>query len=444
MISILPIVFDRIEAYAKPLYGFQNTSLATSKHFSERLGPSQDLEQMVLEFLRRQEKAGSPTIAVSVVIDAVKTSNLHIERGYTVVDSSNTVDSTQIKEAEAARLEWPAVYMRTTTHRALSINPGGLLGGMRRSASRKDRVTSRSHEDDSITSTPSSKILHSWSVDGSPVARSRQEATQLNVLEYAPDSGSVASSWPHSSWNSLVALLTGKNEIPSSPLQEEEDTKTSFLDRWERASIRNLEVDFKSLAKWPGSVETAPSDSPLLSSPKTQRSSVQTSYHISALSDYTWLVIMVKVGEESRWHRRRANKLIEEEVQSFLSDFSTHLRVGNWFRASHAHKLRQEMMKPLSSASSSGYRDFDIVDKLKMKQARKWDKVDLDELLQSLKGAFRLRSPRRPLVDHTIGFQALSKSPRRQRRIPRSSPLPSLEASAAAFFIGPDLMYIFE
>jgi hypothetical protein len=183
-------------------------------------------------------------------------------------------------------------------------------------------------------------MLRSWVNEGSPrtVKRTREEDSQLNVLEYAPEPGSVASSWPHSSWNNLVALLTGTGELPSSPVQE--DTMTSIFEQLERTSFRNLEVEF-----------------PPTSSPKRLRFTAQTSFHISALSDYMWLVIMVKGGEESRWHRRRASKVVEEEVRDFLDVLTTLLRVGDWIRASHAQKLRQATMKAFSFASSS-YHDF--------------------------------------------------------------------------------------
>jgi hypothetical protein len=159
-----------------------------------------------------------------------------------------------------------------------------------------------------------------------------------------------------------------------------------------------------------------------------------------------WLVIMVKGGEESRWHRRRASKVVEEEVRDFLDVLTTLLRVGDWFRASHAQKLRQATMKAFSFASSS-YHDFDLVDE--MKKVRNWNQDDLHELLQSLKGAFRLRSPRRSLAEplhksYSLGFRSLGtmKSPRIRRGMVRASlPRPSIQESAAAYFMGTDLMH---
>jgi hypothetical protein len=159
----------------------------------------------VLDFLHCQEKAGDLTIAVSDVLDAVTTSNLRIERGFTVVENP-TVYTAQMKEGEAARFQWPAVYMRSTLQglatTPTSSLPGHLLGNMRQSSSCKagagpghllgnmrqsfsckagaGRPGSQLQDveesySSSTQQTHSSSILHSWSTDMLPrrVAKGR-------------------------------------------------------------------------------------------------------------------------------------------------------------------------------------------------------------------------------------------------------------------------------
>lgn len=434
LISIFPIVFDRIEAFAKPLYGF-NESLMENPP-PHRLGPAQDLDLQIVEFLRKQEKAGGPAIAVSVVLDAVHTCNLRVERGFTLQEQTST---SPLKESEVVSLEWPAVYMRTTTHHGLTASQsasGGILGGMRRSKGSATRVGNQSTEGDSTlkpTRSTSSSILRSWSTDTSSpmvVGKKKPEEKQLNILEYTPDSV-----WPHSAWNSLVALLTGTGEeLPPSPIPE--------LPSMERASFGNIEDNLKSLSlpKWPGSAPESLPNSPSVTALKRKMSTVceNTSFHISHLSDFMWLVIMVKGEEESRWHIRRSRTVVEDEVREFLNKTAPVLRVGYWFAVYHVHKLRVQKIKALKPQRQRLFTEI--------KKERIWSDDNVQELFESLKEAFGLRSPRAPLVEgprstYIGGFRALSaRSPSlwRAPRTARSQDV-SFDASASYFFLGPVL-----
>jgi hypothetical protein len=442
LISIFPIVFDRIEAFAKPLYGF-NESLMDNP-LPNRLGPAQDLEQQILEFLRKQEKAGGPAIAVSVVLDAVHTCNLRVERGFTLQEQTST---SPLKESEVVSLEWPAVYMRTTTHHGLTASQSvsGILGGMRRTKGSATRGSKDSFEGEATlkpTRSTSTSILRSWSADTSSprvVGHKKPEEKRLNILEYSPDSGSSA--WPHSAWNSMVALLTGNGEeLPPSPIPEHPSM--------ERASFGNIEENLKSLSlpKWPGSAPiTSPEsqpNSPSLPALKRKMSTVceTTSFHISHLSDFMWLVIMVKGEEESRWHIRRSRTVVEDEVREFLNKTAPVLRIGDWFAVYHVHKLRVQKIKALKSQRQRLFKEI--------KKERSWSDANVQELFESLKEAFGLSSPRAPLVDasrstYIGGFRALSSLSPSFWSAPRTarSQDDSFDASASAafFFLGPVL-----
>jgi hypothetical protein len=448
LIAMFPIIFDRIQAFSKPLYGFQAVKPDLLPRGENYLGWSEDLESQVLDFLRRQDKAGGPPMAVSVVLDASsvkqkKGEHSKIERGFAL--SENPLGPTKQTEAcDDVISQWPAVYMRTTVHHGLQPSSGShgssILENMRRNTSRADR-SSMLGSKSSYSNDGSSSTLRPWSSESTKHS-AEDGNSELNVLEYAPDSGGPSTSWPHASWKRLVAVLTGTGEEPDSPA--EETSKPSIFESFDHASLRNLELDLKSLT-WAGGARDNDTmlndkgDRSSFSSRKGLRSNDPTSFHISALSDYMWLVVMIKSGEESRWHRRRSSKVVEEEASDFLAHFAGRLRIAGWFQASWAQELRETTMKRNGLGS-------DLIDDIKAE--RLWNDEDLQIFLQSLKDAFRLRAPRNSIAgplksSYRLGFRSTGgKSPKFGRNYSRATPpLPNLQISAAALFLGPDLMH---
>jgi len=452
LISIFPIIFDRIQAFSKPLYGFQALKPDLLPRGESHLGRSEDFESQILDFLRRQDKAGGPSMAVSVVLNASavkqkKVEHLKIERGFALYD--NPLGAAQDNEAgDDLIAQWPAVYMRTTVHHGLqpsSSSHGNILENMRRTTSRADRssmLVSRLQDKSSYSNDGSASTLRPWSSESTKHSSGAWNS-ELNVLEYAPDSGGPSTSWPHASWKSLVAVLTGTGEEADSPV--EETSKPSIFEGFEHASLRNLELDLKSLSlpTWAGTrdddmLEEKGGRSPF-SSRKLPRNNDQTAFHISALSDYMWLVVMIKSGEESRWHRRRSSKVVEEEASEFLAHFAGRLRMAECFQASRAQELREGTMKRNGLGS-------DLIDEIKATHI--WNDEDVQIFLQALKVAYRLRAPRNSLAvplnsSYRLGFRSAGgKSPKFGRNFARASPpLPNLQISAAALFLGPDLMH---
>ena len=180
-----------------PMYGFTPEKIEYSMKKSRRFGAAVNIGALIEDFLRKQEKGGGPTVAVSVVIDAVQTSNLRSERGFVLNDVWNEPTKAEnLTSSESILAKWPAVYMRSSSHlsnkRALAnpmVSPGsGILGGIRRSSSKhiRQRRTSRSHEDDpSSTKTTSSNMMKSWSTDNSP------PMTPVSPTRSAPSSRSI-------------------------------------------------------------------------------------------------------------------------------------------------------------------------------------------------------------------------------------------------------------
>ena len=486
MLSIFPVVFDRIEAFSKPLYGFSET--LAGDHVQavspSRLGPAEDLEPFVVQFLQNQEKAGGPPMAVSVVLDATQTKNLHIERGFSLADSTTKDQSSDnVNSIESAKLEWPAVFLRTTTHHgtvpSTSTAGAGILGGIRRSAvSRKEAVrrpATRSLDSDasmkslsnsSINRPTSSSLLRNWSTStesnnasSSPVssATSRKKAAaqqeQLRTLmEYSPDS-----SWPHTAWPNLVALLTGNGDMssgnPESPIPEPPAPPLGIR---HRSNSSSGSITFPGMI-FHGTGERNEGISPQPSSPGapglTRRMSqsqtkMETNFFVAQLSDYMWLVVMVKAEEESLWHRRRARAVVEEEVRDFLKVLSKLLSVAEVFAASRIVELHERIAK---ATKTSRPHDLQQV----MKTQRVWNDKELQEFFQIIKETFGLRLPRGPMVKPTrrlslAGFRTFTSrsspgawqtpSLRGRNRIPRKKESTSLETSFQHLFLGGDLV----
>jgi hypothetical protein len=407
LIAMFQVYCDRVYTFAKPLYGFQNVAVVDADDNKKSLiggahGSLVDVQ--VLDFLHRQQKSGSSALAVTVVLDAVRTSNLRMERGFTVVDSS--VEESQLSDLETTRLQWPAVYMRSTKYG-------------------KRRTTNRKQDEEPPKNSSFTDHYIRWSTDGSSPAKSNEKTNekdmQLNFQEYAPGTGS--SSWPHSEWNNLVRLMNEKDDLPLT------SNRVS-------SSEASLDISDDGFFKFLGSgglstfLENEPS--PSLTRTRLKRTSGETSFYISALSDFASLIVMTKAEEESRWHRRRGSK-IEDDVEEFLEHLSSLLRVADLFRSSHDQKIRRN-----SAAQQHG---IDLVQEIR--NGGNWKDQNVQDLVQSLKVAFGLKSnnnsfaaePLKP--SYNMGFR-LRKSPK-VRPLNRASV--QLDVSAMAFFLGADLMH---
>lgn len=222
LISLLPIYFDRVASFAKPLYGFEpvHPPPSTTSPFAK------NWEAKVTEFLRKQEKGGGPPTAVAVVLDALGADNLHVERGYQGRrEEAKEVDARELPE----RVLWPAVYLRSTLH--LDQTPPHHL---QRSPSGRGRQGS------------SSKFLSEWG--SSQASSSEQLSSRIfgsssirnldidphvlkpknHILEYGPEG--LATSWPHNDWAALVSLLeiSPVSEEPSEDVMLADGVKESF------------------------------------------------------------------------------------------------------------------------------------------------------------------------------------------------------------------------
>jgi hypothetical protein len=446
VVSLLPLYMDRVRAFSGPLHGFDTT------HLFQDAKLRHDWDGAVMAFLKRQEKAGGPPTAVSIVLDAQSTSNLHVERGFWLAANAPEEKS---PEEYGARVLWPAVYLRSTIHLAAAAASAGFGSGLLRSSG----VTSKTSL---LPSWSSAEMVKSGSRN-SELGQAALATNHWNVMEYGPDEGRAVHSWPHSEWDALMALLDNKsslqidsdnfdlatsrvdaNDVSHSRLAEEpvavtytdmdedDDAKTSS------DSILALEEHGTSLFSTSFEIPSPQMTPPQNANREKQHLSQQSTFHVVSLSAFLSMVVIVKGEEESRWHRRRS-RLGDEEIRSFLDDMASKLRVAKQFAPSRLPTVksgdssRAPRLKPLTE---------DMIG---------WTDDNVKSFLKELKGSFGLR-PANPLQESLRVSSILSRctlspsstpgaSRSRRRRHWRSKP--EMPESAAALFLGSDLATLF-
>jgi hypothetical protein len=449
ILSILPVIFDRIDAFATPRYGFDKSLLVESAlKQKDRLTGSYDFESAVLDLLRRHEKSGGLAMAVAVVLDAAKTENLHIEKGY-VVEEADPADfqsnMTDLTPLEMERLEWPAVFMRTTFHLGaaqggLGRSPsasGGVFGNIRRSGSlrnsnqmllrsgsRRELETekptqsntglnkvSRSIEATIQVVSPKNKQKKTFGLSpSSPGQRQRTSSSaslsSFNVLEYEPDIGTPG--WPYSEWSTLLSLLRppevnidsdeAQGQDNRSILHEEAFTfrRTERIDPVAGSDPSDDTQDedgaFGAVFGLPSLLSAATSNAGVVASsnssppPSLSRphQTTSTCFHVVRLTEFMWMVVMTKEGEEeeSRWARRRPRGLGDDEILSFLNDIASKLRLEALFQVQTTTRLLNRKLPALMPTG------FSFAHALEQATVH-WD---AQEFLRFLNESFGLRS----------------------------------------------------
>ena len=407
----MPIYFDRINAFASPLYGFDTMHL-----WADSRAQSEHYDSLVLDFLRKQESKGGPPMAVCIVIDAVSTCNLNFGRGFVAKWSrEHSIAAKDLTPAELERKEWQAVYMRSTVHystssssmaRSPSHGGGSISTIMRRSRGSSFRKkTLPSSEDDFSRSLAS--IVRTVSQDSVTSLQARQ--SQINVMEYAPETGPV--SWPYTEWKMLVELV--KDEFSSS-------SKNGGFSSVQAVTYRQPEPKEKN--KQCTSVELEQSSLVLLPPPPPPpKPTTDSSFHLVRLSDYITMVVIVKCEDDGKWHLRRTRGHSDEEIRVFLNEMALKLKVSILFDSVETVKKTA-----LASQQPPGH---DLVNVW-----QHWDKANTHGFLRELKRSFQLR-PQSPYME-SLSRHGLNTPTRLTSKKKRDV---SYSESAAAFFLGPEL-----
>lgn len=286
LLSMMPVFFDRIDAFSSPLYSFQKQLLARegqhvtgaeskglfgisglqaqpssrqlqndndhSRDISvcpaaerdvgpEHYGTANNLDAVVIEFLRKHQNKGGSPLAVSVVFDSASAKQPNFERGFICspnMDKAKPKNDTECSSQDDPLRLWPATYMRTTIHagtagasidfhhQSATNSVANLMNwnggkssrsrsGLNLSPDKGSQLTvNRSRSSSQSTRIRSSQSTKTRSVDSeSATMHQGGHDSRLNVLEYAPASGKVT--WPHNEWPKLVSLISSQAEIES-------------------------------------------------------------------------------------------------------------------------------------------------------------------------------------------------------------------------------------
>lgn len=342
----MPVFFDRVDAAARSLYGFQNGSFDVPG--IDRLGSTHNvLKAKVREFLRLEERSGPP-VAIAVVLDCAMNGSkcMNLDQGFSFARVEEDMKMKSLTENEGALLRCPAIYIRSTVQPSAT----GRLLGMGRSNGTRER-------------------------DGTNFS----------------DHDGTLSSWPYTSWASLIAVLTEAvshdSEIPAYQFQ------------------------------W------SPADN-------------CTFFRATAINPSMWLVFMVKMTEDNRWHRRKSSKIVDDDIQGFFDEVVALLRMDEWFRPSNALEIRRQMVERSACSDLASH----------LISERNWDDENTNALLQLFRESFGVRAPRtkeslKASYGIRFGKVRATKSPKPVR--PRESVTNGIYShamSANAFFLGSQLM----
>jgi hypothetical protein len=388
-----------------------------------------------MEFLRRQERGGGPATAVALVLDAVRTNNLHVERG---VQLSGTPDDNA--DPSDITVCWPAIYMRSTMHLG---SPAPSHRSERDGGSQSNLLaTWRKTGGSSPRSSPNMLTAGSRKVPTMPANKSR-------LLEYD-------GVWPHCEWENLVALFSpdtlatdisapGRRSlklITDTDVPEDANhgvisfrvvNEMSQLDR-----LRNHVVEGAANFFDVGGHNASPKPPSWAKSSATGTPSgtqAPTTFHIAPLSDSISLVVIVKGEEEHRWHRRRT-PLTNDEIRGFLNDMASKLRVSEQFSPKSIPQKSQVQLKlhvsPSSAQSGIAAR----------RPSARWTDQSIDTFLKSVKHEFGLRPTKEggTLLNHNSPSRRHFSPGQAVARRPSTRLAVSPEDAAAMFFLGPELV----
>lgn len=483
--SLLPIYFDRTRTYANHCYGI-NTSLCMDIDKCKQNEPGNteytepdDFDSIVVDFLHRQNKLGGPSMAIGILLDAMSTSNLHVERGFSV--SVNTETS----KSDDVRTTWPAIYLRSTMHLPTPTPPKNDTGGSGMFASSQASLlsnwaagnsyglnipggspfsmTSRKQPliGTSPTTTPPShrkgKTLSLSVAPQLPFADVTDTTTaaatlhsNLHALEYGPESGTVTS-WPHNDWASITRILNDCRCQNNMPHVGGHSYQLDALND-EKVNENEQMLDKKSLVL---EVETE----------------LSTVYYLS-LGPFLNFVILVKdMDGNSRLPQRRKTHTNPDDIKRFMREIlGPKLMVSTIFATAFvAPFLMEREQAPTKEIKNRPYGSSKPKEQLYLPTSSVgisllsstsfWsNEHQVQEFLCIIKSSFGLRpsSPVRSssIIMMNMNNNSLWGTPRtptevmknfqQQGRDTRSYNNMSETASAAMFFLGPDLASSFD
>lgn len=409
--SIMPVYFDRINAFASPLYGFDTMHL-----WADSSVQADHYDSLVLDFLRKHESKGGPSMAVCIVIDAVNTGDLNFGRGFVVCKPSES-STAQLSRVERERKEWQPAYMRSTVHYNTSASPltrspshgsGSISTIMRRSkvgsSFRKGKSIMPASEDDFSRSL--ANIMRPASQD------SAVPTHQMSVMEYPPETGPV--SWPYTEWTLLVELV--KEDL--APASQDDGFSSVQAVTYRQPEPSPKEVATKKVPS------IALGLAPPIPAPPPPKPMTDSSFHLVRLSDSITMVAMVKCEDDGKWHLRRTRGHSDEEIRVFLNEMALKLKVSILFDKDSVESVKKSSRHSDSKQPPEG----DIVSVW-----QQWDESNTQGFLRELKRTFQLR-PQSPYMENLCSRGVITTPGGRRKKRALS-----YGESAMAFFLGPEL-----
>jgi len=480
--SLLDVYFDRVRAFAGPLYGFDVSAMSstTKKAGTNEINGFVDWNGRVVDFLRKQEKTGGPPTIISIVLDAARAENFFVERGMQL--SGRRDNEQQPYGDNSARVWWPAIYVRSTMY----------YGGLSK-ASGGSTASSGAGSGSGILSGSQSNLLSAWSSSPPPPKNKKANKTAKigSIMEYGPQAGTVTS-WPHSEWELLADHLS---EFTHKGLSSILDQRLDGDDAVSKGSGRGDSIDpvigvktfhaadeavtrgsMKSIEEamgifgsaptnsYDGSTSTASLPPAPDTTPGSSRREIQSSsvFHIAPVSDCLFLVAIVKGEESNRWHRRRTS-ITDEDFRSYLFELSTEIRASKIFTRKGIPSGNHDNIKISLAVLNQAMKETEEEQEEEDDRGDGTGDVaavpsltedDIEEFLDHVKAAFTIQmtdgtkqksSPGSPFGRHRRRQKRIG-SPRRGRPTSYSdSMLPPLEAideSAKVLFLG-DLAQFF-
>ena len=483
--ALLPVYFDRTRTYANHCYGINTTlvlnpdkTTAASKNAHSHSIDGNDHDSTVLDFLFRQDKLGGPPMAIGIVLDSISTSNWHVERGFSVESDSES------KKSDDVRMVWPAIYLRSTMHLPTPAPPKTDAGGSGIFASSHASLLSNwatagsSHglsipggspfsmssrkqpmigiSPTSSTTPPSHRKAKTLSLSAVPqlpfsdvAAESTTAAShsKLHALEYGPEFGTVTS-WPHTNWGSLARIL-GVRNIP--------DKLTPVV----RIDVDETEDSHKN------SKETF-NEKDVVGETETESGTL---YDVR-LGPFLHLITMVNdVDDDGRLSQRRKNQMNPDDIKTFMSGvLAPKLRISTIFsmdflapfmitlQPSPNKETKNRTTMASSKVQTELYLPTCSVGLSLLSSTSFWsNEHQVQEFLRIIKSSFGLR-PSSPVRSSSLKMNQNSASlvwgtPRtptevmknlQERQDQQHYSNRSETASAAMFFLGPELASSFE
>lgn len=427
--ALLPVYFDRVRAFASPVYGFDVSKLWHRRVVQPTDERTTDWNAVVVDFLRRHAKGGGNyEMAVALVLDDVSTGTSSIERGYQIgrtEDKTNDCSNEKgiVADVKPTLVGWPAVYLRSS----LRLGSTSVAQPSPRSSSVWSSQSSLRRSGATVSPAPTAPKRKQSLLGASPSISNVKTWNLGNqtTLEYAPDVGSVHA-FPHTKWELLGDLLDSKSPRHGQGVIrhrfEQVEVKSHYFEQEVANTIEPQQNNAPSIFSfhWPDSRQDGVGTT-------THRRRQQNSYHVMPVGEWLRLVVIVEGRlDEPKRHERR-NNTNSEDVRSFLRGVAKGLNVRGL--------ICKDAISAYNPSSKLGSLKLPTED-----LSSPENEVQSQFYLNEFKEKFGLRSSSPFLNERSLySPRRLSQYSPTGKRLHRPSRFPDMDQSATVLFLGVEL-----